>query len=59
MCIFILNMKFVSLILCLGICTDTDTGVNADDNYYAGQANHDYMGLFGIVPNEPKSTKSI
>ena len=61
-CIFISNMKFLSLILWLGgLCTDAiddadanDTDANADN--YARRTNHDYIGLFGRIPNEPKST---
>ena len=53
MCIFISNMKFLSLILWLGgLCTDADA--DATDNY-AQRTNHDYIGLFGIIPNEPKT----
>ena len=49
MCIFIPNMKFLSSILWLGgLCTDAD---NTDS--YARQTNHDYIGSFGIIPNEP------
>ena len=61
-CISISNMKFLSLILWLGeLCTDTDDADNADTdandtNNYARQINHDYIGLFGRLPNEPKST---
>ena len=63
-CIFILNVKFLSLILWLGgLCTDTnddnDTNDNADtddtDNY-AQQKNHDYIGSFGKILNEPKTS---
>ena len=57
------NIKFLSLILWLGeLCTDAndaDANVNntsADDNdNYAQWTNHDYIGLFGIIPNEPKN----
>ena len=51
-CIFISNMKFLSLILWLGgLCTDAndtdndadDTNANADDtDNYARRTNHDY-----------------
>ena len=36
-----------------GLCADTNTD-NVDDSY-AQRTNHDYVGLFGIIPNEPKS----
>ena len=61
-CIFIPNMKFLSSILWLGgLCTDADdaeddTNANDTDNY-ARRTNHDYIGSFGRIPNEPKSTK--
>ena len=49
-CIFISNMKFLSLIQWLGgLCTD------ANANNYAQRTNHDYIGSFGKIPNEPKS----
>ena len=57
---FILNMKFLSLILWLGrLYTDTDDAhyTNDDDNY-AQWANYDYIGSFGVVPNEPKTPLS-
>ena len=56
-CIFISNMKFLSLILWLGgLCTDADDNTDAnnanadavDTNNYARRTNHDYMGLFGM-----------
>ena len=59
-CIFIPNIKFLSWILWLGgLCTDAnDTDdVNADDaddtDNYARRTNHDYIGSFGRIPNEP------
>ena len=56
-CIFISNMKFLSLILWLGgLCTDANA-TDADANNYARRTNHDYIGSFGRIPNEPK-TKS-
>ena len=60
MCIFIPNMKFLSSILWLGgLCTDADDAnntTNADDtDNYVRQTNHDYIGSFGRIPNEPKS----
>ena len=56
-CIFILNMKFLSLILWLeGLCTDAnDTDATTDDNY-ALRTNHDYINSFDIIPNEPKTS---
>ena len=56
MCIFIPNMKFLSSILWLGgLCTDADDAdANADN--YARRTNHDYIGSFGRIPNEPKTT---
>ena len=53
-CIFISNMKFLSLILWLGgMCTDN---ADADDtNNYAQWTNHDYIGSFGRILNEPKN----
>ena len=54
-------MKFLSLILWLGgLCTDADANnANADDaddtDNYAQQTNHDYIGSFGRIPNEPKT----
>ena len=54
MCIFILNMKFLSSILWLGgLCTNADDA--NDTNNYARQTNHDYIGSFGRIPNEPKT----
>ena len=58
-CIFISNMKFLSLILWLeGLCTDADgnsdannanANANADDtDNYARRTNHDYIGSFGM-----------
>ena len=62
-CIFTSNMKFLSLILWLGgLCTDADNG-NANDadntDNYARWTNHDYIGSFGRIPNEPKSRNKI
>ena len=57
-CIFISNMKFISLILWLGeLCTDnSDTDADADDtDNYARRTNRDYIGSFGRIPNEPKT----
>ena len=61
-CIFISNMKFLSLIPWLGeLCTDandadTDDDTNTDDTAnYARRTNHDYIGSFGRIPNGPKS----
>ena len=56
MCIFIPNMKFLPLILWLGgLCTHADDAdTNADDDNYPQRRNHDYIGSFGITPNEPK-----
>ena len=59
MCIFRLNMKILSLILWLGgLCTDAGdadyTDADDDDNNYARRTNHDYIGSFGIIPNELK-----
>ena len=53
-CIFISNMKFLSFILWLEeLCTDADdTDANNTDNY-AWWTNHDYIGSFGSIPNEP------
>ena len=64
MCIFVPNMKFVSVILSLGgLCTDTDADTNtdtkADNDNYARRTNHDYTGSFGIIPNEPKCHLAI
>ena len=51
-------MKFLSLILWLGgLCTDTNTDANDTDNY-AQRTNHDYIGSFGRISNEPKTEKS-
>ena len=48
------SLKFLSLILWLGgLCTNTDAD-DTDNNIYAPRINHDYVGLFGIIPNEPK-----
>ena len=62
-CIFISNMKFLSLILSLGgLCTDTNNADNtdADDtDKYARWTNHDYIGSFGRIPNEPKNVKNF
>ena len=58
MCIFIPNMKFLSSILWLGgLCTDADDADDTDN--YARQTNHDYIGSFGKIPNEPKSLTVI
>ena len=49
-CIFILIMKFLSLILWLGgLCTDAN-----DTDNYTRWTNLDYIGSFGRIPNEPK-----
>ena len=51
-------MKFLSLILWLGgLCTDANvTNTDASDtNNYAWWTNHDYIGSFGRIPNEPKT----
>ena len=54
-CIFISNMKFLSLILWLeGLCTDANNTGNDDTDNYARRTNHDYIGSFGRIPNEPK-----
>ena len=56
MFIFISNMKFLSLILWLGgLFTDANDANNNDN--YARQANHDYIGSFGIIQNEPKTSE--
>ena len=55
-------MKFLSSILLLGgLCTDAydaDDDANADNaddtDNYARWTNHDYIGSFGRIPNEPK-----
>ena len=61
-CIFILNMKFLSLILWLGgLCTDAndaDDDANDTDNNEQ-RTNHDYIGSFGRIPNEPKTDINI
>ena len=59
MLIFISNMKFLCSKLWLGeLCTDADD-IDADDandtDNYARQTNHDYIGSFGSIPNEPKT----
>ena len=36
-----------------GLCTDANDTDDADN--YAQQTNHDYIGSFGRVPNEPKT----
>ena len=52
MCIFIQNMKFLSSILWLGgLCTEA----NNDTDNYARWTNHEYIGSFGRIPNEPKT----
>ena len=54
MCTFIPNMK--SSILWLGgLCTDVNDTNNTDN--YAQWTNHDYIGSFGKIPNEPKKKK--
>ena len=54
MCIFISNMKFLSLILWLGgLCTDADDTDN--DNNRAQWTYHDHIGSSGITPNEPQT----
>ena len=35
------------------LCTDADN-TNDTDNYIR-RTNHDYIGSFGIIPNEPKT----
>ena len=69
-CIFIPNIKFLSWILWLGgLCTDADNADTDDANStdtndaddadnthnYAWRTNHDYIGSFGRIPNEPKT----
>ena len=57
-CIFISNMKFLSLILWLGgLCTDANNADNPDTDNCAPWTNHDYIGWFGRIPNEPKMKK--
>ena len=47
-------VQVLSLMLCLGrLCMDTDS----DADNYARRTNHDYIGLLGIIPNEPKKNK--
>ena len=47
-------MKFLSLILWLGgLCTDSTNDDDDTDNY-ARRTNHDYIGSFGRITNEPK-----
>ena len=58
-------MKFLSSILWLGrLCTDANDAnddadaTDADDtDNYAQWTNHDYIGSFGRIPNEPKMPK--
>ena len=46
-------MKFLSLIMWLGgLCTDANDADDTDN--YAPWTNHDYIGSFGRIPNEPK-----
>ena len=55
-CRFISNMKFLSLILWLGgLCTDADDADANDTDNYARWTNHDDIGWFGRIPNEPKT----
>ena len=55
-------MKFLSLILQLEgyaqMQNDNADSNNADDNY-AQRTNHDYIGSFGIILNEPKNLKEL
>ena len=61
MCTFTSSMKFLSLILWLrSLCKDADNVTNAkadtnDTDNYARRTNHDYIGSFGRIPNEPKT----
>ena len=55
-CIFIYEVSIFNLWLG-GLCTDSDNTTNTDDDNYAQQINHDYIGSFGLIPNEPKSQK--
>ena len=58
-CTFIPNMKFLSLILWHSrLCTDGNHADANDTDNYAQWTNHDYIGLFGRIPNEPK-TKAV
>ena len=41
------------------LMTDTDADDTDDTNNYARQTNHDYIGLFGRIPNEPKTYNLI
>ena len=43
----------VSILWLGGLCTDADDEANDTDNY-ARWTNHDYIGSFGRIPNEPK-----
>ena len=53
MCVFISNMKFLSLILWLGgLCIDTGAANNNDN--HARRTSHDYTGSFGIIRNKSK-----
>ena len=60
-CIITLNIKFLSLIQWLrGLRTDAESDVvnadvDTDNDKYAQWTNHDYIGSFRIIPNEPKS----
>ena len=48
-----IKYKVSILILWLGgLCTDADDDADADN--YARWTNHDYIGSFGRIPNEPK-----
>ena len=56
-CTFIPNKKFLSRILWLGgLCTDANATADSDEtNNYARWTNHDYIGSFGRIPNQPKN----
>ena len=64
-CIFIPNMKVLSSILWLGgLCTDADNAdANTDNAHdtdnYAQWTNHDYIGSFGRISNEPKTQETL
>ena len=65
-CIFMSNMKFLSLTLWLGgLCTDANDASDAnandtnDTDNYARWKNHDHIGSFGRIPNEPKNEMSF
>ena len=55
MCIFIQNIKFLSLILWLGgLYKDADNNNTKDaddDNNCTRRTHHDYIGSFGFKPN--------